>query len=324
MDSHHVFPGSTTNMSLNRRNLLLSAAAASTAPFVPVPAIAAPVRDKIIIAHRGASAYLPEHTLAAYAMAHAQGADFIEPDVILTRDGVPICLHDLWLETTTNVAARFPDRKRKDGHWYAIDFDLAEIKSLDVYGRVPAARREKLAGFRVATFEELILLVQELNRTTKRSVGLLVESKGAGFHLKEGKPLEGPLLATLTKHGHEGPDALTPIQCFEADHLKRLRVEHKSKLPLMFLTSRKLTDAEMDDVATYGNGVNPNRGVIETMGRPVDDNAFVKAAHRRNLKVFVWTFNDEEPVMRRFLREYGVDGVIVNNPDVGSRAVVKP
>lgn len=311
-------------MTLNRRNLLLSAAA-SAAPFVPAPAVAAPARDKIVVAHRGASAYLPEHTLAAYAMAHAQGADFIEPDVVLTRDGVPVCLHDLWLETTTNVAARFPDRKRKDGHWYAIDFDLEEIRSLDVYGRVPAARREKLAGFRVATLEELILLVQELNRTTKRSVGLLVESKAPGFHLKEGKPLEGSLLVMLTKHGHEGPDALTPIQCFEADHLKRLRFEHKSRLPLMFLTSRKLSDAEMDDVATYGSGVNPNRGVIElTAGQPVDDNAFVKAAHRRNLKVFVWTFNDEEPTMRRFLRDYGVDGVIVNNPDVGSRAVAAP
>jgi len=311
-------------MTLNRRDLLFSAAAASVTPFVAIPAAAAPGRDKLVIAHRGASAYLPEHTLAAYAMAHAQGSDFIEPDVILTRDGVPVCLHDLWLETTTNAAARFPDRKRKDGHWYAIDFDLDEIRSLDVYGRVPAARREKLAGFRVATLEELILLVQELNRTTRRSVGLLVESKGAAFHLKEGKPLEAPLLAMLTKHGYDSPDALTPIQCFEAEHLKRLRMEHKTRLPLMLLTSRKLTEAEFDEVATYGNGVNPNRGVIEAGGKLLDDNAFVKAAHRRNLKVFVWTFNDEEPAMRRFLRDYGVDGVIVNNPDVGSRAVVQP
>jgi glycerophosphoryl diester phosphodiesterase len=222
------------------------------------------------------------------------------------------------------VAARVPDRKRKDGHWYAIDFDLAEIKSLDVFGRVPADQREKMAGFQIATLEELVLLVQGLNRTTKRSVGLLVESKGAAFHLKEGKPLEGPMLAVLTRHGHEGPEALTPIQCFEADHLKRLRNEHKTRLPLMLLTSRNHTEAELDAVATYANGINPNRRVIEaTAGQPLDNNAFVQAAHKRGLKVFVWTFNHEEPAMRRFLYEYDVDGIIVNNPDVGARAVTK-
>lgn len=310
-------------MSLNRRNLLLSGAAAAAAPLLPhTAARAAGARGKVVIAHRGASGYLPEHTLAAYAMAHAQGADYIEPDVVLTRDSVPICLHDLWLETTTDAARRFPDRKRGDGHWYAIDFTLEEIKSLRVFGRVPAAEREKQAGFQIATLEELILLVQGLNRTTNRKVGLLIESKGAAFHLKEQKPLEPPLLAVLTKHGHEGPDALTPIQCFEADHLKRLRNEYKTRLPLMFLTSRNLSDAEFDDVATYANGANPNRGVIEPKnGQP--NRAFVEGAHRRGLQVYVWTFNQEEEAMRRFLRDYGVDGVIVNHPDVGAKAVGK-
>jgi glycerophosphoryl diester phosphodiesterase len=95
-------------------------------------------------------------------------------------------------------------------------------------------------------------------------------------------------------------------------------------LPLMLLTGRALTDADFDDVATYANGVNPNRGVIEGRdGNVLNDNAFVKAAHARKLRVYAWTFNDEEPAMRRFLRTYGVDGIIVNNPDVGHRAVSK-
>jgi glycerophosphoryl diester phosphodiesterase len=307
---------------MNRRHLLVSAVAASAAPLAvaPVRVAAAQAAGKLVTAHRGASAYLPEHTLAAYAVAHAQGVDYIEPDVVVTRDGELVCLHDLWLETTTTAATRFPDRKRADGHWYAADFTLAEIKSLEVFGRVPAAERERQKGFQVVTLEELILLVQQLNKTTGRQVGLLVETKAAAFHIKEGKPLEAPVLAMLEKHGYRGPDSRALIQCFEGDHLKRLRQEHKTTLPLMLLTGRTLNDAEVDEVATYANGLNPARAAVEKAGVPINGNAMIKRARERGLKVFVWTFNAEEEAIRRFLFDYGVDGIITNNPDVGARA----
>lgn len=313
-------------MTLNRRNLLLSAAAGSAGTLLPAgqPASAAPNRTKRVTAHRGASGYLPEHTLAAYATAHAMGADYIEPDVVVAKDGTLVCLHDLWLETTTNAAARFPGRQRPDGHFYAADFTLPEIKSLEVYGRAKEADRKNLAGYQVATLEELILIVQELNRTTQRNCGLLVETKAAGFHLKEGKPLEAPVLAMLDKYGYRGPDSLALIQCFEADHLKRLRLEHKTTLPLMFLTGKNLPEAEVEALAAYVNGINPSRNAVESApGKPINDLAMLRATKQRGLKMFVWTFNAEEEAIRRFLFDYGVDGVITNNPDVGVRSAIE-
>ncbi|WP_416374910.1 glycerophosphodiester phosphodiesterase family protein, partial [Methanothrix soehngenii] len=91
--------------------------------------------EKLVIAHRGASGYLPEHTLEAYALAYGMGADYVEPDLVLTKDGVFICLHDIHLESTTNVEEVFPDRAREDGRWYAADFTLSEIKQLKVHER---------------------------------------------------------------------------------------------------------------------------------------------------------------------------------------------
>jgi len=111
------------------------------------------VAEPLVIAHRGASGYLPEHTLAAKALAHGQGADYLEQDVVLTADDVPIVLHDIHLDSTTDVADRFPDRARPDGRWYAVDFSLAEVRQLAVGerlgrdgtaafpGRFPADRR---------------------------------------------------------------------------------------------------------------------------------------------------------------------------------------
>ncbi len=280
--------------------------------------------SKIVIAHRGASGYLPEHTLEAYAMAHTQGADYIEPDVVLTRDGVLVCLHDLYLETTTDAATRFPGRQRENGHWYAIDFTLDEIRSLRVFGRVSAAEREKLPRFTVPTLEELIQLVQYLNGTTGRSCGLLVETKlPTSFHEKEGKPLERPLLELLGRYGYRGPDSKAIIQTFEAPSQKKLRHELKTDLPLVFLTSAPITDAVLKDTASYANGIAPNRRALEgTSAAPLDAKGTVRKAHQAGLKVFVWTFNAEEPEMRRFLWDYGIDGVITNHPDVGRKAAV--
>ena len=127
--------------------------------------------NRVIIAHRGASAYLPEHTLEAYSYAHALDVDFIGPDVVLTKDNEAICIHDIHLETTTNVEQVFPQRKRSDGRWYAIDFTLKEIKTLLVHEReneegkrvFPQRFSQRKSSFKVPTFREFIELIKGLN-----------------------------------------------------------------------------------------------------------------------------------------------------------------
>ncbi len=277
-------------------------------------------KRKHVIAHRGASFYLPEHTLEAYALAYGQGADWIEPDLVLTRDGVPICLHDLWLETTTDVAAKFPNRARPDGHFYAIDFSLEEIKRLRAFGRAKPEERASLPSFEVPTLEEMIRLVQHLHRQLNRSVGIVPEMKSPSFHRREGKPIEEPVLKVLDSMGYRGRDDLALVQCFEEDALVRLRALG-CELPLVFLSSNPLSTGDLDRIAKFANGVGPNRRLIEdSEGRPVNNPNLVRECHRRGLAVYPWTFKAEEAVMRRFFHRYGVDGLFTDNPDLGVRA----
>lgn len=282
-----------------------------------------PHSSKIVIAHRGASAYLPEHTLEAYALAYGMGADYIEPDVVLTKDGVLICLHDLWLETTTNVGELFPERKSDDGHYYAADFTLAEIKRLRAYGRVPVDERERLPHFTVPTLEEMILMIRQMNKNMGRAAGLLVELKAPEFHAERGQAMEKPLLELLAKYGYDEPDSPMIVQCFDAGILKRLRREHHTGLRLVFLTSRPLSHAELDDLAGYVNGIGVNRLLIEDeKGLPVNDRSLVRACHERGLQVFVWTLGAEAAATHRFFYGHGVDGIMSNNPDIAVKARV--
>ena len=160
----------------------------------------------IIIAHRGASGYLPEHTLATKALAHAMGADFLEQDVVLSRDGVPIVLHDIHLDSTTDVAQRFATRARADGRFYAIDFSLEEIRQLQVHERscrdasgaevaVFPDRFPVDAGlFRIPTLAEEIDLIAGLDRSRNCSTGLYVELKSPNWHEAEGQNLATVIL----------------------------------------------------------------------------------------------------------------------------------
>ncbi len=157
-----------------------------------------------VIAHRGAPGYLPEHTLAGVAMAHAMGADYIEQDVVLSRDGELLVLHDLTLDAVTDVAERFPGRERQDGRFYALDFDLAEIRTLRVHERRRADGEPAFPGrfarsdvtFRVPTLREEIALIQGLNRSTGRDVGVYVEPKSPAWHRAEGRDLLAACLST--------------------------------------------------------------------------------------------------------------------------------
>jgi len=275
-----------------------------------------------VVAHRGASATLPEHTLEAYALAHAQGADYIETDVILTLDNVLVCLHDLVLETMTDVATVFPDRCRPDGHWYTIDFTVAELKQLSVFGRVKAGEREAMQGYQIATLDELILLIQQLNKVLSRRTALLIETKDPAWHALHGKPLEVVLLDTLARHNVDTPASGYIIQSFEEAHLRGLIYDHGCHLSVMWLTSELPSMEKVDTVAVWAAGINPHRSAIEVGGKPNSEGlAVLKKMHSHGLKMFVWTFNDEIDALQRFIKHHGVDGVITNNPDTGVRAL---
>ena len=144
----------------------------------------------IVIAHRGASGYLPEHTLESASLAHNMGADFIEPDLVLSKDEVVVILHDIHLESTTNVKSLFPNRKREDGHWYAIDFTLAELKSLYVHERTQKSSTKAvfpkrfpvhLNIFQIPTLDEFILLIHGLNKSRNKKIGIYPEIKNPFF-----------------------------------------------------------------------------------------------------------------------------------------------
>ncbi len=267
-----------------------------------------------IIAHRGASGRLPEHTLEAYAYAHGVGAHWLEPDVVSTRDGVLLCLHDTVLERVTNVAKVYPDRRRGDGHWYAIDFDLDELKRLAAMGP-----RGDGSGFQLCTLDELLALVVRLDAATGRRTGICPELKKPAFHRLEGRPLEKAFLAAMDGFGHSGPDARVLVQCFEFDCLEALRAEHGCRLPLLYLTEGEaLKVAELTALGAKVQAIGPHRSAIEgTDGEPAGGAAWVASCHAAGLAVVPYTFDEEPEAMGRFLADYRVDALFTNFPECG-------
>ena len=314
-------------------------------------------KPRIVIAHRGASGYLPEHTLASAAMAYGLGADYIEPDVVLTREGIPIVLHDIHLETTTNVASRFPQRKRADGRWYAADFTLSEIQSLQVHERIepklghaifPKRFPADLALFQVPSLEEMIRLVQGLNRSTGRDVGLYPELKSPGFHRQAGHDIGKITLHLLEKYGYHKRDANVFIQSFDPQTLKYLRHELKTPLRLIqligenslgevagvdFDTMRSVTG--LKEIAEYADGIGPAMNHILTPASQnvknlIKSTGLTEAAHARGLLVHPYTARaDQLPAfvsswddLHRALFEIaGVDGVFTDFPDKTSHYI---
>ena len=196
---------------------------------------------KIVIAHRGASGYLPEHSLASKAMAHAMGADYIEQDVVMTKDNHLVVLHDPYLDRVTNVMEVFPERFRDvfgKKRWLAIDFTLAEIKQLSMTegfdldhesnekkqnypDRFPLFK----SRFQVSTLEEEIELIQGMNKSRGMDVGIYVEIKAPWFHQSEQKDISKLTLETVKKYGYSGKQDKIFIQCFDPDETKRINDE---------------------------------------------------------------------------------------------------
>lgn len=274
-----------------------------------------PLDDKaIVIAHRGASGERPEHTIAAYTLAIEQGADFIEPDLVLTKDGVLVARHENEISETTDVAAKpeFANRKTTktiDGQqmtgWFTEDFTLAELKTLRAKERLPQLRKANMAydgQFEVPTFDEILELAKA------KGVGVYPETKHPSYFATIGLPHEAPLLALLTKYGHTEKTAPVFIQSFEVENLKALR--GKTKLRLVQLMDEKGSPPDRPDltypamatseglkaVATYADGVGPNKGLViprTLLGNLGEPTSFVADAHKVGLAVHPWTFRRE-------------------------------
>jgi glycerophosphoryl diester phosphodiesterase len=283
----------------------------------------------LVIAHRGASGYLPEHTLPAYALGYGQGADYVEPDLVLTKDAVFVCLHDIYLELTTDAEQVFPGRERADGRWYAADFTLAEIRRLRAHERLEDRFPQDASGFAVPTFEELLALVGGLNKTTGRKVGVYPELKAPAWHREQGLPMEERFLELVASHGYRGRDAAIFVQCFERPTLERLRALG-SELPQVML----LGGEEHDPLAT-ADGLSQVAKFADAIGPAKDrllaDPQLVARAHARGLLVHPYTFRADrvdgyptfDAELERFYVGLGVDGLFTDFPDLARQFLVK-
>ena len=295
---------------------------------------------------------MPEHTLPAKAAAHAMGADFIEQDVVLSRDGVPLVLHDIYLDSTTDVAQRYPQRARKDGRYYALDFDLAEIQQLhanervewDAQGNATAAFPLRFPGraelFRVPTLAQEIDLISGMDYSSGRSTGLYVEFKAPNWHQAQGYDLVSAVMAVLReKQYHDRPRQVF-LQCFDDKTLKYLRHELNTPLPLIQLIAENSwgedsavdydylqTAAGLKDIASYADGIGPWIMQIY-QGRDASGKAqlsnLVSLAQQQGLLVHPYTFRcDELPagiddfndLLEIFVQQAGVNGLFTDFPD---------
>ncbi len=304
-------------------------------------------RNKTVIAHRGAPGYLPEHTLEGVAMAHAWGVDYIEPDIVITKDDQAVILHDIHIDTTTNVAKVFPKRKRADGRFYAVDFTLNEIKKLTVNERVDLKTGKKVfpgrfdlnkSTFRVPTLKEYIELVQGLNKSTRKEIGIYPELKSPEFHLKHKKDIAKIVFQILKDYGYNKNDANIYVQCFYPPTLKRLRSEFNAKMPLIVLIAENSwkessidyenlkTEAGIKDISTYANGIGPYlKHLVTEKDGVISKTNLVSLAKKYHLKVHPYThrvdelpkgFKDSKELFDYLYDEVMVDGIFSDFGDI--------
>jgi glycerophosphoryl diester phosphodiesterase len=292
-------------------------ALAFLALLLPISVMAA---DPIIIAHRGASGERPEHTLAAYALAIEQGADFIEPDLVLTKDGVLVARHENDISETTDVADRAEFAARKatkiiDGEsftgWFTEDFTLAELKTLRARERLPQLRAANTAyddQFEVPTFDEVLSLARDEGKKRGRVIGVYPETKHPSYFASIGLPHEAPLLAALDRFGHRTSDAPVFIQSFERDNLMALRGKTKLRLVQLMADAggppdvpgfsyAAMSSAEgLATIATYADGIGVAKAMVIPRGadgRLAAPTTLVADAKKAGLAVHVWTFRRE-------------------------------
>jgi len=299
--------------------------------------------EKTVIAHRGASGYLPEHSIAAKAMAHAMGADYIEQDLVMSKDDQLLVLHDHYLDRVTNVAEVFPGRQRADGRFYAIDFTLTEIRRLMMTegfelkgGKQVAIFKHRFpiwkSRFQVHTFAEEIELIQGLNQSRDKDVGIYPEIKSPWFHRAEGKDISRAVLTVLKHYGYDHRSAKVFLQCFDPQELKKIKTEMmpalnmEVKLVQLIAMSnwgevKALADASntsvtaaktyvtenidwmlkpggMKRIAQYADGVGPWLPMlVKNPQTKPEPNGLLKAAHAEGLLVHPYTLRSDKELL---------------------------
>ncbi|HKA40024.1 MAG TPA: glycerophosphodiester phosphodiesterase [Burkholderiales bacterium] len=327
-------------------------------------------RAPIVIGHRGASGYVPEHTLTSYFIAIQAGADCVEPDLVMTKDGVLVARHENEIGGTTNVADKpeFANRrvtKSIDGvsitGWFTEDFTLAELKTLRAKERIPGTRpaNTRFDGmFEVPTLEEVLQLVEGVNRHRRKPVCVYPETKHPTYFQGIGLAMERPLVRLLHRYGYRGKKAPVFIQSFEVANLKEL--SRMTDLPLVQLLNAggrpwdftvagdprtyadMATPAGLGEIAGYASGVGVNTNLmipLVTGGFLGTPTTLVADAHAKGLVVHGWTFRAENTFLptdfdssadpnafgdlagqiKRFLA-LGMDGFFTDHPDIGVRA----
>jgi len=296
----------------------------NSSPTTAVGALHRPV----VIAHRGAPGHLPEHTLESYRLAIALGADYVEPDLVSTKDGVLVARHENEISATTDVAEHPELRDRRttksvDGRlvtgWFTEDLTLAELKTLRATERMPLVRPANTAydgQFEVPTFDEVLALVQRESRARGRQVGVYPETKHPSHFAALGLTLEPALLEALARHGLDGPDSLVFVQSFEVSNLRWLRT--RTELPLVQLVdhggapfdlrqagdprdhAHLVTPAGLAEVAGYADGVGVHKDLVlprDRADRTRFPSPLVARAHDAGLLVHVWTLRNEKQYM---------------------------
>lgn len=334
--------------------LVLAMILADTAGALTTAAPKPPTPGPIVIAHRGASGYLPEHTLVAKSYAHALGADYLEQDVVLTKDDVPVVFHDLELEAVTDVEQVYPDRRRADGSWYVVDFTYAELQRLTLHERVqpgsgapvwPGRFRERGVRLRIPSLAEELALVRGLDAATGRDVGVYTEVKSPAWHRAQGKDPSPIVLRTLADFGYRRRTDRAFVQCFDHAELVRMRTELKTDLKLVQLIGenawaesatdydRLRTREGLREVARHADGIGPWIAHVVTWprdgGAPVYTD-LVDDAHAAGLVVHPYTLRidqlppnapDVDAVHRALFENARVDGLFTDFPDRTLRAL---
>lgn len=295
--------------------------------------------EPIVIAHRGASGYRPEHTLAAYRLAIEQGADAVEPDLVMTKDGVLVARHDNELSDTTDVEQHpeFADRRTTrvvDGDrltgWFSEDFTLAELRTLRATERLPGLRPRSArydGRFQIPTFAQVLRMVQRESRKRGRPIVVVAETKHPTYYDHRGLSMEEPLLRTLRRFGLDRPDSPVVVESFDTN-LRELN--RRTPVPLMQLVEpeggpadrprlsyrRMVTRAGLFRIATYADWVGPAAAMVLPGAGQVPD--LVEHAHEAGLEVAVWVLRSEEGDLAGrtgTLEQDGVDGIFADQPD---------
>lgn len=302
---------------------------------------AAPSVTPIVIGHRGASGYRPEHTIASYTLAIEQGADVIEPDVVSTKDGVLVARHENEIGSTTDVATRFASRKVTktiDGTsvagWFTEDFTLAELRTLRAKERLESRSHEYDGQFLVPTLDEVLDLAASESRLRGRTIGVYPETKHPTYFRSIGLPLEEKLIQQLAARGLSEASSPVFIQSFEPSSLQRLRPMTRARLVQLLDDRADVTPARLRAIRQFADGIGATKTLLIPVkeGRTQPPTTLVADAHAAGLFVHVWTlrrdpmflpasYNGDAAAEVREFAALGIDGLFTDFPDVAVNAL---